>query len=358
MFQVHNRYAVLSFVVGLSLLASSVGCRNYGGCGYNSQACLPCNSLCGNVGIGSPTTVAAPGTYGVQIPSTAAGGGYYNRNAATANANSLLQPRGIAPTPTTSGPNLAPQRGWREAGTTGTTSTSQYTPGNNQNSQSVLASSSNTNSVLSPTQAQTQLQAQTQAQLQAQAQTQARVANLGTQNGLSFRDNQNYSTTTVDERLDRTRLAATDATNVRAPVGPNRTLVAQNPYGGVRSAGFTNPALRSPITTQDPRLAQNLITYQAAPVFTGQPVFGGVQSGAVQNRVANNVVPGQVGFAQQPVYYGTPTFAQPTSQNYPGLTSSQPTVLAQSTVYSDPARATTTASNGNWRASNLNGLSR
>lgn len=337
MFQVHNRYTVWSFVVGLCLLVSSVGCRNYGGCGYNSQACLPCNSICGNSGIGLSTTVPSPGTYGIQIPSTASGGAYYNRNAATANANGLLQPRGIAPTPTTSGPNLAPQNGWREAGTT---STSQYTPsgsqqklGPNFNPQSVLASRSNATSVLS--------------------QVQPRLASAS-QNGLSFRDNQNYSTTTVDERLDRTRLPATDATSVRAPVGPTRTIVAQNPYAGVTPAGYANPVVRSPVTTQDPRLAQgSTTTYQATPVFVGQPVYG-----ATQSRVANNVIPGRIEYGVQPVVYGAPTFAQPTTQVYPGSTSSQPTVLAQSTVYSDPARATTTASNGGWRDSNLNGLNR
>lgn len=339
MFQVHNRYTLASLIVGLCLLVSSVGCRN-NGCGYNSQACMPCNSLCGGAGIGAPATVPAPQTYSMQIPSAAAGGAYYNRNAATANANGLLQPRGNAPTPATTGPNLAPQRGWREAGTTGTTSTSQYTPNPNQQKlgpnyspQSVLASRSNATSVLN--------------------QSQTRVASNTTQNGLSFRDNQNYSTTTTDERLDRTRLPATDATNVRAPVGPTQTIIAQNPYGGVTRAGYTNPIAQAPVTMQDPRLAQGVRTYQATPVFVGQPVYG-----AAPNRVANNVVPGRVEYMGQPVVYGAPNFSQPSSQTYPGMTSSQPTVLAQSTVYSDPARATTTASNGGWRDSNVNGLNR
>ena len=345
MFQVHNRYTLATIAIGLCALVSSTGCRNCGGCGYNAQAYPPCNSVCGNAGagIGAPRTVPSPETYSLQIPS-AAGGGYYNRNAATANAaNGLLQPRGVAPTPTTSGPNLAPQRGWREAGTTGTTSTSQYTPNNtnqklgpNAAPQSVLASRSNASSVLN--------------------QGQTRVASATTQNGLSFRDNQNYSTTTVDERLDRTRLPATDATNVRAPVGPNQTLLAQNPYRGVAPANFVNPVAQSPVVVQDPRLAQGISqgsTYRGTPIFVGQPVYS-----AGQTRVANNVIPGRVEYVGQPVVYGASNFSQPSPQTYPGTTSSQPTVLAQSTVYSDPARATTTASNGGWRDSSLNGLNR
>ena len=341
MFQVHTGY--LTSVAVLCLLVASVGCRNngFGGCphtaGLNS-----CNSICGGAGFGGatgfagPTTVPSPGTFNYQIPSTAAGAAYYNRNNATASAAGLLQPRGVAPTATAT-PSLAPQSLWREAGTGAT----QGTPAANPN----LGSAPRTTA---PQQVQQFVAAQPSAS-SVLNNANTRLASATQSNGLSFRDSQNYSTTAVDERRDPTRLAATDATNVRAPVQPNQNFAAQQRFAA--APRFPTQVAQAPLAQTplaqvqyvQPRLAQ-VQTYQGTPVFAGQPVYQAVPT------VANNVIPGRVEYFPQPVRQA---FSQPAPQTYPGLTSSSPTVLAQSTVFSNPAGtgsgATTTAG---WRDSN------
>jgi len=332
MFQVHNGY--LTSVAVLCLLVASVGCRNngIGGCPHTAGL-NPCNSICGGAGFGGatgfagPTTVPSPGTFNYQIPSTAAGAAYYNRNAATASAAGLLQPRGVAPTATAT-PSLAPQSLWREAGTG-----ASQAPAANPN----LGNAPRTTQ---PQQGQQFVAAQPASSVLNNAGT--RLASATQSNGLSFRDSRNYSTTTVDERRDPTRLAATDATNVRAPVQPNQNFGAPTRFAA--APRFPTQVTQAPLAqaqyVQDPRLAQ-APTYQGTPVFAGQPVYQAVPT------VANNIIPGRVEYFPQPVRQA---FSQPAPQTYPGLTSSSPTVLAQSTVFSNPAGAATTTAG--WRDSN------
>ena len=310
MFPMPAKYAIA--ITCLCLLIALSGCRNRGLCGYNS--CTPCFSS-----LTAPTTVPAPATYSMQIPSAGQNQPYYNGGAAT--AQNLLQTGGAAPTPITgASPNLAPQNGWREAGTN---DSSQYLPASNNQGQSVLASNSTTRPVQS-------------------------VTNRTT-GGLSYRDNMNYQTTAVDERLDQTRLAATDATNVRAPAGfQSPTMITQAPQFLIPPARYQNFGSTPQNTAAYPnqRIAQNQpIVYHGNPTFAGTPTYG---SGSTS--VASNVIPGRV------EYYGQPTFAQPANQTYPGLTSSAPAVLAQSTVYSDP-RGTQNFQNG-WRDRDLNSINR
>lgn len=313
MFQVHARY--LMSVAVLCLLMASVGCRNncYSG-GYG-----PCNSVCGGAGFAGPTTVPSPGTFGYQIPSNAAAGAYYNRNAATASAAGLLQPRGVAPTAGAT-PSLAPQSLWREAGTG-----ASQAPATNPN----LGNAPRTTQ---PQQGRQFVAAQPASSVLNN--TNVRLASAtqpgtGQSNGLSFRDSQNYATTTIDERRDPTRLAATDATNVRAPVQPAQSFGPPTRFAAVPR--YAAPIAQAPLAqtqyAQAPRLAQ-------APIYQGVPT------------VASNIIPGRVEYYPQA---GFQTFSQPAPQTYPGLTSSSPTVLAQSTVFSNPSGAATTTAG--WRDS-------
>jgi hypothetical protein len=119
--------------------------------------------------------------------------------------------------------------------------------------------------------------------------------------GSSFTDSRNYQTTQVDERLDQTRLPATDASNVRAPArnyptGDVSRLAQLPPPNNPRYPSTFNStaSVGQPVYLANPIVG-------SGPVYAGQPMVVGSQS-----------------------YQANPTFG-PT-----------PSVLAQSTTTYDP----------------------
>jgi hypothetical protein len=107
-----------------------------------------------------------------------------------------------------------------------------------------------------------------------------------------------YATTRSDERLDATRLPATDASNVRAPAGfINNGVATRLAQANVGVAPVVPNSYNQPATFARP----------AQPVFYSTPVVAQAPTG------------------QQPVFRGAPVVRQ-----------SAPTVLAQSTVQATP----------------------
>jgi hypothetical protein len=102
-------------------------------------------------------------------------------------------------------------------------------------------------------------------------------------------------------RNDPTRVPVNDATPVRAPAGNPGSGYLSNPYS----------------------LSQN----GAAQTYIGTPTF--------QTPLNQTFVPSVYEYRGQPSF-GRPVFTQAVTQTYPGFPASQ-TVLAQSTVYADPA---------------------
>ena len=157
-----------------------------------------CNQPCGGGFFATNTTVAPAPTYSMNIPSVAQNQPYYAPNggpisttarapipatgSSTSNSNSNLQWRQQGGTPTNSGSTFGVQPTQPSSGT-------RLVEVNNgiNNGSSVLVSGIQNNA------------------------TQPLPAT-----GTSFTDSRNFATTQIDERLDATRVAATDATQVRA----------------------------------------------------------------------------------------------------------------------------------------------
>ncbi len=265
-------------IVGtLVLTLTSVGCRN------RAQYCQPgCYTTNPFGGIAGNTAVPAPATYSLQIPGNQ-NPQYYNGNA-TAQQLPPLQPTGTLPP---AQGNV--QSGWQPAGTGSASGSLPVSTG-------------------PPSNGTTQSQS-LNAGLVSVADRGDRVAQNTTQpGGLSRTDNTNFRTTAVDERLDRSRLPVTDASQVRAPTSfsPSTTVGQFN----------------TPYYVPD----QNINQY---PHPYGN-VAGALAQPANPNYAGNRPTVVQGNFAQ-------PTFAQPSQQVYRGLTTQNPQILAQSTVYADPA---------------------
>lgn len=126
---------------------------------------------------------------------------------------------------------------------------------------------------------------------------------------MSFTDRTNFRTTAIDERLDQSRLPVTDASQVRAPTNftPATTV-------GQFNVPYYVPGQQQFVQNPPNQVANN-------------PAYGQVPRVAQGGFVAPNTVVGR---------FGQPTFAQPTGQPYSG-SQTQNRVLAQSTVYADPA---------------------
>lgn len=293
-----TRFSNGLMIAAVCLLVAASGCRN------RAQFCQPGCYANAPVGGGSlnglarQTTLPSPSTYSINIP---------GQNQPYYNANATAQ----VPTPTTGTLPSNNPNGWRPVGTapapTGTllspTSTAPTTTpnsGSTTRNQTPSASQSRLTSVIDrPNQNQI-------------------ARNPG--NGLSFTNDSNFRSTVVDERLDRSRLPVTDASLVRAPTTytPQTTIGQFNiPFNNQVVANQT--AFNQQVYNQGVRVAQNPALY-AQPVYA-QPVY-------TPQQTASNVVVGS--FAQ-------PTFAQPSQQTYQGLSTQNPTVLAQNTVFADPA---------------------
>lgn len=269
----------------LCLMLTSAGCRN------RATTCQPGCYPSPFAGLTGSTTVPSPQTYSIQIPGNA-NPQYYN-NSATAQQLPLQQPTGTLPT--ANGSNS--RNGWQPVGATGTTGTLPVTTPPPSGSTSQLQSTINESNLVSVVD-------------RGAGQPGNRLAqNTGSANGLSRTNNSNFATTAVDERLDRSRLPVTDASQVRAPANFSpTTTVGQfnlpwfntNQYQG--NTGYL-PQFQVPQSVNS----------------GGQPLVGPQQ----------NVVIGN---------FSQPTFARASPQIYRGLATQNPQVLAQSTVYSDPSK--------------------
>ena len=297
------RHIVVSICL-VSMLAMTTGCRN-----RCTPGCPP------NAFFGANQVIPAPATYSVQIPSQNNGQAYYNPNSTARQPTYLLNPNGASPTPATGGAN-SNQPGWRAVG-------SESQSGANV-PRSVLQQDETTSS-----QPRTNSASTTLAQVQPPSAGTVRTATAT--NGLSYRDSVNYRTTRTDERLDRTRLPATDATSVRAPSGINTVTT------GTRMAQL-NPTLGVTLTQ---------------PIYAGQPRLASASQWYVpptysQTQVVQPAQPTTIAGTYQPstgpvIYQGVP---QPYVQ--PGVIlaqPNQPSVIASSTATFDPNNA----SPGGWR---------
>ena len=277
----------------LILAVSSVGCRNNRCGGYGTAG--------GGLFQPVATTVPSPSTYSLQgIPHTARQQDYYT--IPNTGQNSVLQPSG-SPTPlnTNANPNLSPQ-GWR-----------QVLPGNS-NTQLNNGQQQNPTSLF-----------------------------VNNQNGGNFATasqvNPNYRTTVTDERQDPSRLAVTDASAVRAPARFFQT-------------GSANRLSQTPVATNAPAVPSpnQIATYTQPPTSPTQINGSVVYQGGQPNLVANDpYVSSQYGTNP----YAANTYNQQARVYNPPVTSSAPTVLAQSTTER-------TASNvqAGWRNSQIPNVNR
>lgn len=236
------------------------------------------------------TTVPSPTTYSLQVPQTARQQDYYTVPAGGANRPT---PTGTIPNYNNTQPNLSPQPGWR-----------QQSPG------------VGSNNGLNPT------------SFSVVNQPGAQVAS-GTAQTL----NPNYATTVVDERNDASRMAVTDASQVRAPA---RFFPTGN-MGRLSTTPVATTAAAVPVPTGNRFPNQLVNNNQRVPAQfnSGSPtaINGSFEVHSQPTVVANNynygVNPYQANQANQ-VAYNQPG-VQARSFNRP-VTSSTPTVLAQSTT--------------------------
>lgn len=243
----------LILLLSIALLVLQSGCRNR------------CGNQCGSGGFfAGNSTIPAPPTYSLNIPSVAGSQPYYVPGSGNG-AIGTLNPN--APPTFNPSQNQAQLNGWRP---------SDSNSGSNSNTNSNAPTTFANGSTVPPG-----------------FRTASATALPGS--GSSFTDSRNYQSTRVDETLDRTRLAATDASSVRAPA-------QTNPTGAI-------PHLGSP--QNDPRYANNPSGFYGAP---------------------------QVGFA--PVnnrgFIGQPQIGSPGYTGSPYTTTTAPAVLAQSTTTTDP----------------------
>lgn len=251
----------------LTLALGATGCRNCGNCGATPYGTW--NPFAGPVA----TTVPAPPTNTLNIPQTARQAPYYT---IPTNQNNLQQ------TPASAVPNYQaqPQQQWRPVG-----------PNNGG------AATQN----LNPT-----------------SFTQQRLPGSTLQvTGTSQTLNPNYRSTSTDERQDDSRLAVTDASQVRAPARFFPT-------------GNMNRLVQTPVATNAAAVP--------SPNIASQVAFG---QGIPQQRFAQapTNVAGSVQYQGQisPNQYGVNPYGNGVNQNQryatnAPVTSSTPTVLAQSST--------------------------
>ncbi len=270
-----HRMLPFGVVLLLGLITLSVGCQN--------RRPLLSNNTFGP--LRGATRVSPPNTYALQIP----GQPNSNQGSGVRSANNV-QPNQV---------NV--QGGWQPAGSATGNTPDAIPPAN---------SGTSTNSTIAN---QTQVVAVTAPSREPIGAVQNRVAQNNT--GLSYTDRTNFRTTAVDERLDRSRLPVTDASQVRAPTRftPSTTV-------GQFNAPYYVP--NNNVNSVAPQY-QNTVPRYATNPQTGQVI----NPNLAQNGYNGNTIVGS---------FGQPTFAQPPQQMYAGF-NAQNQVLAQSTVYADPA---------------------
>ena len=302
-------------VIICCLLVASSGCRNRAPCGVGCYSGGQSNGL-----FAGATTIAPPATYSLNIPGgpNAAGvntGVIANAQAPVRQATNTLQ--------NGNSQNGNSQNGWRAVGSASTSNSTSNSTIQNGAGQTIPVTNpaANETSVLqNPNPAQTQLTniaprnpisvATNQNNGLATQNNQVAQQN----NGLSFTDATNFRSTAIDERLDGSRLPVTDASQVRAPTSfsPSTTIGQFNQPYYVPNQQLAN-AQQYPAGQRVAAVPQQFQQQiRTVPVAQTQP----------------NTVVGA---------FGQPNFGQPTQQIYQGLSTQNPRVLAQSTVYSDPA---------------------
>ncbi len=185
------------FILACCVLTAMTGCRNR------------CNNSCGNGLFAGASTIPAPPTYSLNIPSVARNQPYYVPGT---NSVAPVNPNSSAPTPVNS-PSL-PNR-WEPKNDT--TNGASGSTNSGSTGQSVL-SAPTTFVESSPS-------------YPAGYRSASNTTLPGT--GLSYTDSTNYQTTQTDETRDGSRLPVTDASNVRAPAASfpavNMNRIAQLP---------------------------------------------------------------------------------------------------------------------------------
>ncbi len=289
-----NGFKIQIGILVLALVCMSSGCRN---CGNPCGGYAPYPGGCQNGGCGN--TIPPAPTY--SLPGLSQNQPYYNNGTATARQPGyLVNPGGVAPTPAVNGPSLAPS-GWRPSGANGV--------GNNGSNFSQTGHAPDTQfTIQAPTSAAT---VPGHSVLVQPASTPVNRTASAT-NGISYKDSVNYSTTSIDERRDDTRLPATNASTVRAPTAYSNVQVAANPY-------TNNQFYNGQAYGGQSRYASN-----TGPGFSNNQIVNGQLAGP---RLINGIVQ----YAQP----GNPNTGYQ-SGTYPTQTQSAPALLAQSTSTYDP----------------------
>ena len=287
-----TRFSNGLIIAAVCLLVASTGCRNR--VPYCQPGCYPNAAVGGPInGVIGQTTVPSPSTYSINIP---------GQNQPYYNANATAQ----VPTPTTGSLPQNNPTGWRPVGSATAPTGTLSSPPTTAPTTAPLGGSTTRN--------QTPATSQSRLTSVIDRPNQNQLAN-NRANGLSYTNDSNFRSTVIDERLDRSRLPVTDASLVRAPTTfTPQTTIGQFNNPLLNQTAYNQTAYNQPVYNQAPRIAQ-------APAYYSQPV-------AYSAQPAPNVVVGS--FTQ-------PTFAQPPQQTYRGLSTQNPTVLAQNTVFADPA---------------------
>ena len=262
----------------------SFGAPGYAVPGYGYTQPNLTNSVAG-VG-GNAATIAAPGTYSLNIP----GGRGVNPFASAANANGtrvgqlpngLLNTNQAAPTPAT-GPNspgnFNQREGWRSGN------------GSNLNTQSGSTTAANASQVATSVLDRSGSSVQNAAST---VPTLSRINNVSTTppvQNVATTVSTDYRTTAVDERQDTTRLPVTDASNMQpiSRVAQNSGAVPQQPYYQPNPAAAVpsyQGSFAQPANSAYQGTFQNPVNSYSAPV--SQPQLVQAQSTATYDPYAS-----------------------------------------------------------------------
>jgi len=302
-----SRFQLLMLLI--CAVAMSVGCRNR----------CPNQFGSGGVFAGGSPTITPPPTYSLNIPSIASNQPYYTPRQAAPNSvlnNNTLNTNQRAPTPATRQATQANQSGWRST--------------DNNLSNTNTGGSQNPNDGRNVPAAPTKF---VESNAPANSGSGTRTASVAPLpgSGVSFTNSRNYQTTRVDETRDASRLPLTDATTVRAPSRnfPTGTPLTILPNNAV-PASYNAPI-------QQTYVAQNGFNQPRPTGYVASPVIIGGQ-------------PFPAGYQGQPLLVNP----QYPAGYQPYLTSSAPTVLAQSTATINPSGS---AAQLGWRDRDLTGRS-
>jgi len=236
------------FLIAVCVILAAAGCRNR------------CGNTCGSGLFARSSTIGAPPTYSLNIPSMANNQPYYVPGQQPLAGGGALNTQAAAPTldRTATSTNL---NGWRAV---------EPNSGASNNAGGALPTGTGATTF-----------AQSNPAVPAGYRWASSTALPGS--GSSFVDSTNYQSTRRDETRDQTRLPAIDASNVRAPAQNNPT---GNPTRFAQLPTATQPyypptfnrtaSTGSPVYSGSPMIGNpayaNAPTY---PVYATQPIIGG-----------------------------------------------------------------------------------